>query len=123
MPCSAVKKDTVLYGEVQDSTVCRTVKNVRCLVEKVSNVAILVAFFGTFWNFMLLFGIFCHYLGIFGLLRCFVANLIGRNLRTFWVNFFWLKPCLCKKFVFCMSGSRRSSMELHHCRQNLLIYN
>ena len=51
-----------------------------------NNVAILhflVAFSGTFWNFMLVFGIFWHYLGLSGLLRYFVTNLICHNLRTF----------------------------------------
>ena len=61
-------------------------KILRCFVEKVSSVAIsrfLVAFFSTFWKFMLLFSIFLNYLGLLGLLRCFVANQICHNLRTF----------------------------------------
>ena len=62
-------------------------KILRCFVEKVSNVAIsrflvafFLAYFGTLCNF---FCIFLHYLSLLGLLRCFVANSICRNLRTF----------------------------------------
>ena len=47
-----------------------------CFVEKVSNIAILrflVAFFGTFWNFMFLFGILFHYL-------CLLSMLFGLKL-------------------------------------------
>ena len=56
-----------------------------------------LAHFGTYVTFWHLFYIIW---GLLGLLRCFVANYIFCNLPPFWVKYFLLKPCLCKKVVF-----------------------
>ena len=72
-----------------------------CFVGKVSNGAIsrfLVAFLGTFWNFLLLFCIFFYTIWVF-LTFCTVLSRIRFVViyALFRVKSFWLKPCLCKK--------------------------
>ena len=69
----------------------------------VSYVAIslfLVAFFGTFWNFMLLFGFFLT-IWVFW---AFYAVLLQITFVVIYALFreklFWLKPCSCKRVVF-----------------------
>ena len=76
----------------------------RCFVAKVSYVVIsriLIAFFGTFWNFIFLFVFFCT---IWVFFWAFYAVLLQIRFvviyALFWVKLFWLKPCSCKKVVF-----------------------
>ena len=81
----------------------KSLQNVRCFVGKVSygaDLRFLVAFFGTFVNFMLLFWIFFNTIQV---LLTFYAVLLRIRFffnALFWLKYFWLKPFLCKKIVF-----------------------
>ena len=68
---------------------------------------VMLRFRAFWWHFLTHFGTLCYFLAFFGTIWVFWAfYAVLLRIRfiviyaLFWVKYFWLKPCLCKKIVF-----------------------